>query len=56
LYFSATHSVVSGALVIEKEATQVGASAKQQYLVYFVSKVLSRFKNTIPKSRRVAMR
>jgi hypothetical protein len=28
LYVSAMHSVVSGALVIEKEATQMGSTAK----------------------------
>jgi hypothetical protein len=28
LYVSATHSVVSGALVVEKEAAQVGVAAK----------------------------
>jgi hypothetical protein len=40
LYVSATHSVVSRALVLEKELTQAGAMAKQQYPVYFVSEVL----------------
>jgi hypothetical protein len=41
LYFSITHSVVSGALVVEKEAARSGAAAKQQYPVYFVSEVLA---------------
>jgi hypothetical protein len=42
LYVSATHTVVSGALVIEKEVAQgAGAAAKHQHLVYFVSKVLA---------------
>jgi hypothetical protein len=40
LYVSATHSAVSGALVIEKEMTQNGKTAKQQFPVYFVSVVL----------------
>jgi hypothetical protein len=29
---------------VEKEATQVGATAKQQYPVYFISKVLAESK------------
>jgi hypothetical protein len=41
LYLSTTLSVVSGALVIEKEILQVDAMAKQQYPVYFVSEVLA---------------
>jgi hypothetical protein len=41
LYVSTTHSVVSGALVIEKDASQAGAMAKQQYPVYFASEVLA---------------
>jgi hypothetical protein len=40
LYVSTTHSVISRALVIEKEAGQAGATAKEQYPVYFMSKVL----------------
>jgi hypothetical protein len=45
LYISATHTVVTGALVIEKEAAQ-GATvvAKHQHLVYFISEILSGFK------------
>jgi hypothetical protein len=31
---------VSGALVVEKEIAQLGAAAKQQYMVYFVSEIL----------------
>jgi hypothetical protein len=42
LYVSATHSVVSGALVVEKEASQIGNLMKQQYPVYFVLEVLAR--------------
>jgi hypothetical protein len=33
--------VVSGALVIEKEAAQMESTAKQQYLVYFIAEVLA---------------
>jgi hypothetical protein len=40
LYVSVTHSVVSRALVVEKEAAHKGATMKQQYPVYFVSEVL----------------
>jgi hypothetical protein len=43
LYISATDLVVSGALVVEKEAAQVGAAAKQQHPVYFISEVLAGF-------------
>jgi hypothetical protein len=41
LYFSATHSAVSGALVVEKEITRDGKNVNQQFLVYFVSEVLT---------------
>jgi hypothetical protein len=41
LYVSTTHIVVSGALVVEKEAAQgAGAAAKHQHPIYFVSEVL----------------
>jgi hypothetical protein len=40
LHISASHSVVSGALVVEKEVTQSRALTKQQYLVYFILEVL----------------
>jgi hypothetical protein len=39
LYVSITHSVVSGALVIEKETSKVGKTVKQQFPVYFVLNV-----------------
>jgi hypothetical protein len=39
LYDSATHSIVSGALFVEKKVAHKGATTKQQYLVYFVSEV-----------------
>jgi hypothetical protein len=41
LYVSATHSVVSRTLVVEKEVVHKGAVTKRQYPVYFVSKVLA---------------
>jgi hypothetical protein len=42
LYVSATHTVVSGDLVVEKEVAQgAGAAAKHQHPVYFVSEVLA---------------
>jgi hypothetical protein len=45
LYISATHTVVSGALVIEKEAAHgAGAMGKQQHPIYFISVVLARSK------------
>jgi hypothetical protein len=40
LYVLATHPTVSGALVAEKEITQNGKIAKQQFPVYFISEVL----------------
>jgi hypothetical protein len=39
LYVSATHSAIKGALVIEKETTQNGKTAKQQFPLYFISEV-----------------
>jgi hypothetical protein len=41
LYVSATHSAISGALVTEKEITQNGKTTKQQFPVYFISKVFT---------------
>jgi hypothetical protein len=40
LYVSATHSVVSGALVVEKEIKHIDKIVKQQFSVYFMSEVL----------------
>jgi hypothetical protein len=40
LYVSATHSVVSRALVVEKEIKNKDKIVKQQFLVYFMSEVL----------------
>jgi hypothetical protein len=41
LYVFATYSAVSGALVIKKEVTRNGKNTKQQFPVYFVSRVLT---------------
>jgi hypothetical protein len=41
LYVSATHSVVSGALVVEKEIKHIDKIVKQQFSVYFMSEVLT---------------
>jgi hypothetical protein len=41
LYLSAMHSAVSGALVVKKEIVKDDKSVKQQFPVYFVSKVLT---------------
>jgi hypothetical protein len=40
LYVSAIHSVVNGALVVEKETSKAGKTKKQQFPVYFVLEVL----------------
>jgi hypothetical protein len=41
LYVSATQAAGSGALVVEKETVDNGKASKQQFPVYFVSKVLT---------------
>jgi hypothetical protein len=42
LYVSVTHTVVNGALVVEKEAAQgAGAAAKHQHPVYFILEILA---------------
>jgi hypothetical protein len=53
LYVFATHSVVSGALVMEKEVARSGAAAKQQYPIYFVSEVLARSKRYYSKVEKI---
>jgi hypothetical protein len=53
LYVSATYSVVSGALVIEKETTRDGKIAKQQFPVYFVSEVLTGSKKYCSKMEKI---
>jgi hypothetical protein len=41
LYISTIHTIVRGALVIEKEVAQgAGAAAKHRYPIYFISEVL----------------
>jgi hypothetical protein len=44
LYVSTTHSVVSGALVIEKETSEMNKIMKKQFPVYFILEVLTRSK------------
>jgi hypothetical protein len=41
LYFSTTHPTVSEALNVEKEIKHTDKIANQQFLVYFVSEVLT---------------
>jgi hypothetical protein len=41
LYVSTTHSAVSRALVKEREITKNGKTMRQQFPVYFISKVLT---------------
>jgi ribonuclease HI len=41
LYVSATHVAVGGDLVLEKKVIKNSKTVKQQFLVYFVSKVLT---------------
>jgi hypothetical protein len=54
LYVSATHTVVSGALVVEKEVEQgAGAMAKHQHPVYFVSEVLAGSKKYYPELEKI---
>jgi hypothetical protein len=54
LYVSATHAAVSGALMVKKETISNGKATKQQFLVYFVSEVLTgskRFYSEMEKIR-----
>jgi hypothetical protein len=54
LYVSATHTVVSGALVIEKEAAQgAGAAAKHQNPTYFISEVLAGSKKYYSENEKI---
>jgi hypothetical protein len=53
LYVSATHSTVSGALVVEKEVTTNSKIVKQQFPVYFVSKVLTGSKKYYAKMGKI---
>jgi hypothetical protein len=53
LYVSATHVVVSGALVQEKEVMKNGKTTKQQFLVYFVLEVLMGSKRYYSKMEKI---
>jgi hypothetical protein len=53
LYVSATHSVVSGALVVRKEIMHKDKTAKQQFPVYFVSEVLTRSKKFYSEMEKI---
>jgi hypothetical protein len=53
LYISAAHLVVSGALFVEKETTKMGKITKQQFLVYFVSEVLTRSKKYYSEMEKI---
>jgi hypothetical protein len=51
---SATHTVVSGALVIEKAAAQrLGAAEKHQHPVYFISEVLAGSKKYYSENEKI---
>jgi hypothetical protein len=49
LYVSVTHSVVSGALIVEKEIVGDDKTTKQWFPVYFVSNVLTSSKRYYSK-------
>jgi hypothetical protein len=54
LYISATHTVVSGALVVLKEVAQgAGVVAKHQHPVYFISKVLAESKKYYSEIKKI---
>jgi hypothetical protein len=53
LYVSATHSVVSGALVVEKEMAQSRATTKQQHPIYFMLEVLAGSKKYYSKVEKI---
>jgi hypothetical protein len=53
LYVFATHSAVSGALVVEKEIMKEGKSMKQQVPMYFVSEVLTGSKKYYSKMQKI---
>jgi hypothetical protein len=53
LYVSATHSTVSGALVVEKEIVGNVKIVKQQFPVYFVSNVLTGSKRFYSKVEKI---
>jgi hypothetical protein len=47
------HSIVSGALVIEKETTHNDKIAKQQFPVYFILEVLTGSKKFYSKMEKI---
>jgi hypothetical protein len=53
LYVLATHLVISGALIIEKEITQNGKTKKQQFPIYFVSEVLTGSKRLYSEMEKI---
>jgi hypothetical protein len=53
LYISVTHLVLSGALVVLNETAQKRNTVKQQYLAYFVSKVLAGSKKYFSKVEKI---
>jgi hypothetical protein len=53
LYVSAIHSVVNGALVVEKETSKAGKTTKQQFPVYFVLEVLKGSKKYYSKMDKI---
>jgi hypothetical protein len=53
LYVSTTHSAVSGALVVKKEIKHKDKTMKQQFLVYFMSEVLTRSKKFYSKMEKI---
>jgi hypothetical protein len=53
LYVSTTHSAVSGALVVEKEIKNKDKIAKEEFQVYFVSKVLTRSSKFYSKMEKI---
>jgi hypothetical protein len=55
LYVSAMHSVVSSALVVEKETTHNDKTAKQQFLVYFTLEVLTGSKKLYSEMEKIVM-
>jgi hypothetical protein len=53
LYVSATHTVVSGALVQERETSKEGTKSSHEVLIYFVSKALSSSKKYYLKMEKI---
>jgi hypothetical protein len=52
-YVSATHSAVSGALVVKKEIKHKDKTMKQQFPVYFMLEVLMEFKKFYSKMEKI---